>query len=255
MGHFRRRWRVWALVGLFLLTMAASTLVRMQVPSWIGPSVQYPFILLFLGGSVYLARRWWPDPPPEERPPVLVDTGAPLPGAETARRAVFVGGISGVLSLLITVALVVAAVTWVGGGARDGWGGAPEWYQATVLIGGSAGLCVVTVAGVLQFFSLRRAVARVTAGSEPRWAASVVRLGSSTLSVNAARVDRAGDQLRDVRLTFPLVPELHQLQPGDEVLIDGSLRRGAFVAIRATGRTRWVSATWRQRRSIQRSTT
>ena len=161
-----------------------------------------------------------------------------------------VGGISVVLSLLITVALVVAAVTWVRGGARGGWGGAPEWYQATVLIGGSAGFSVLTVEASRQFVSLRRAVTAVTAGAQPRWVASVVRLGTSTLSVNAARVDRADAKLREVRLTSPFVLELSQLQSGDEVLIDGSLRRGSYVAVRVGDRPRWVSATWRQPRGF-----
>ncbi len=70
--------------------------------------------------------------------------------------------------------------------------------------------------------------------------------GNATITVTAAPIGRDDSGVRTVRIDANGLSLTDPLRVGDEVLIDGHLRRAGSVAVHESDRTRWVRTTWRQ---------
>jgi hypothetical protein len=230
------------------LAVAAVLLVvwaRGQVPSWLRDWVLVAGALLVLSGGAWLVPRWWPEAQPDH-PPRRADPAAPRPQARSARRTLL--GIDAVWVLDAAVTGLTAGLLpgWLRRAARDSPQDGPVWFQLLTTLAGAAVLVGALLALGLQAVLLHRAVRRIPAGREPRWLATVVRNSPGALTLRAARVGRSGPP-RLVRIANT-VKDFAGLDPGDEIVLDGRLRRWGWVAVSGLGRTRWVNVTWRQPR-------
>ena len=144
-------------------------------------------------------------------------------------------------------------MAWSTGHLTVGLDDGPPWYWATMLMGGSAGFAVMSVITTVQTYELRRTVDAVAAGTCPQWVATVQECKNATITVTAAPIGRDDSKVRTVRINSNGLSLTDPLLTGDEILLDGHLRRASSVAIYEHDRTRWARTTWRQPASRQRS--
>jgi hypothetical protein len=250
-----RRWRPLLLVALFLLMFIGSTLVEMQLPRWLRPLTTTPILFVGTAAILYLAYRLWG---PEwqagnVRPARRADHQTPRPTLSAGRRAVAVGTAMCASALLVTAGLVAATVAWSTGHLTAGPDDGPPWYLATMLLGGSAGFAVLSVITTVQTYELCRTVAAVVAGTCPRWVATVQECRTASITVTAASIGGDDSGVRTVRINSNGLSLTDPLRVGDEILIDGHLRRASSVALHESDRTRWARTTWRQPTPRQRN--
>jgi hypothetical protein len=152
------------------------------------------------------------------------------------------------LLLVLAVPVALGFVSRPRGSADASAQDGPAWFQTLTSVGEAVFLTGILLALGRQAVLLHRAVRRVPAGQEPRWLATVLQNSPGALTLRAVRVGRGPGATRLVRIANT-VKDFATLDPGDQLVLDGSLRRWGWVAVAGVGRTRWVNLTWRQPRA------
>ena len=240
--------RIATLAGLFALGAAVIVPFRSALPAWAGDLVAPLCFLVLLSALGALYRHWYPKAE-RERPPV--DLRAPRPTARSARRTLVFTFFWTVMGVLMAFGAGVVTVylfrSDLDASTPDGM---PLWLLAACLLVLTPVLAGFALLAVLQASRLPGAVRRIASGQEPRWPATVLGEGWNNLALQV-RADGAG-QPRVVRINS--LSGLEEVAAGDDLVLDGALRPGSWVAVTGPGfkRVRWVGVCYRQPRAGDR---
>lgn len=236
-----------ALAGMLVAAVAVVAWAQGAVPVWLRDWVRVVGALATLLGGGRLVQRWWPEALPGH-PPRRADPALPRPAVRSARRTVIGIDLLLVLDLPVTILFVGFLPGWFQGDKASSPKDGPVWFQALTYVSGAVLFTGLLLALALQAVLLHRSVRRVAAGQEPRWLGTVLRNSPGALTLRAVRLGPGPGRSRLVRVSNT-VKDFAVLDPGDEVVLDGSLRRWGWVAVSGFGRPRWVGVTWWQPRA------